>query len=80
MFGTCFIVFCCAVLSVISSFAVILQEKEERASCFTDDDFLCYVTVSVLYFFLTVKWVCIRSLIVAFPCHTNLLFKVKATV
>ena len=35
VFGTCFIVFCCAVLSVISSFAVILQGKEERASCFT---------------------------------------------
>ena len=38
--------------------------------------FWCLVTVNVLWFFLTVLWVGLQCMIVVFPDHTHLLFKI----
>ena len=63
------VLYCCAELSVVSSFAIILLWKRERAGCFTLIAFKCHLTVSVLCLFLTVSWVCLQCVIVAFPGH-----------
>ena len=49
---------------------------EERAGCFTLTVFICLVTVSVLWLFLTVPWAGLQCAIVVFPDHTHLPFLV----
>ena len=55
----------------LTIFATILMGKWERAGSFTLNVFL---TVSVLWLFLTVPWVGLHCVIVLFPDHTHLLF------
>ena len=55
--------FCNAILSVLSSFAIYISE-EERAGCTC-----CRVVVVVLCLFLT--WVGLKSVTLAFPRHTH---------
>ena len=63
--------FCCTLLYVHSSFAIILMWKRKLfglhslASC-------CFLTVEWL--FLVVSWVYLLFVIVVFPDHTQLLF------
>ena len=60
--------FCCTLLYVHSSFAIILMEKRELdallglSSCFL---------VMVVWLFLAVPWVRLRFVIVVFPNHTH---------
>ena len=61
--------FCYVVLSVFSSFAIVLIRKRELvALLLLPSPFL--VTVSVLLLFLAVPWVGLQGLVVVFPDHT----------
>ena len=63
-------VFCYAVLTVLSSFAIILLRKSELVVLLWLS-LLCQVDESVLCLFLTVPWVGLRCVIKAFPGHTH---------
>ena len=49
------------------------REKEDIALLWMSS--WCLLTVSVLWLFLTVPWVGMQCVIVAFPDHTHILFK-----
>ena len=63
--------FCCTLLFVHSSFAIILMGKRKLvaipslSSC-------CFLMV--VWLFLAVPWVCLLFVIVVFPDHAHLLF------
>ena len=63
--------FCCTLLYVHSSIAIILMGKRELVALLTLSSW-CLVMVEWL--FLTVPWGCLRFVIVVFPDHTHLLF------
>ena len=57
--------FCCALLSVISSFAIISFGKRGQV------ELLCHLTISGLCLFLVVPWVGLQCVILEFPGHTH---------
>ena len=63
--------FCCTLLYVHSSIAIILVGKTELVALLTLYSW-CLVMVERL--FLAVQWGCLRFVIVVFPDHTHLLF------
>ena len=63
--------FCCALLYVHSSIAIILMGKRELVALLNLSSW-CVVMVERL--FLAVPWGCLRFVIVVFPDHTHLLF------
>ena len=63
--------FCCTLLYVHSSFAIILMGKRELVA-FLGLSYRCIV-IAVLRF-LAMPWVCLRFVIMIFPDHTHLLF------
>ena len=63
--------FCCTLLSVHSSVAIILMGKRELVALLNLSSW-CLVMVEQL--FLAVPWGCLRFVIVVFPDHTHLLF------
>ena len=63
--------FCCMLLYVHSSFAIILIGKRELVA-FLYLSSWCLVMVERLY--LVVLWGCLQFVIVIFPDHTHLLF------
>ena len=63
--------FCCMLLFVHSSIAVILMGKRELVALL---NFSSWCLVMVERLFLTVPWGCLRFVIVVFPDHTHLLF------
>ena len=63
--------FCCALLYVHSSFAIILMRKRELVALLGLSS-LCLVIG--MWLFLAVLWVCLQFMIVVFPDHTHLLF------
>ena len=63
--------FCCTLLYVHSSIAIILMGKRELVALFNLSS-LCLMMVERL--FLAVLWDCLRFVIVVFPDHTYLLF------
>ena len=63
--------FCCTLLYVHSSIAIILVAKRELVALLNLSSW-CLVMVERL--FLAVPWVCLRFVIVVFPDHTHLLF------
>ena len=65
--------FCYALLCVHSSFAIILKRKRKLAALLLLS-YRCFVTINVLWLFLTVPWVGLQYGIVVFPDHTHLLF------
>ena len=65
--------FCCAVICVLSSFAIILMGLE-RADCFTLFVFLVYCDCKCSVAFLEVPWVALRCVIMVFPDLTHILF------
>ena len=68
-----------ALLCVFSSFAIILKRKRELVALLLLSDG-CLATVNVLWLFLTVLWVSLQCVIVAFPDHTHLLFGIMTLV
>ena len=63
--------FCCTLLYVRASFAIILMGKRELVALLSLSS---WCLVMVLWLFLTVPWVCLRFAIVVYPDHTHLLF------
>ena len=63
--------FCCTLLYVHSSVAIILMGKRELVAMLNLSS-LCLVMVKWL--FLAVPWGCLQFVIVVFPNHTHLLF------
>ena len=63
--------FCCTLLNVHSSFAIILMGKRELVALLSLSS---WCLVMVVWLFLAMPWVCLRFVIVVFPDHTNLLF------
>ena len=63
--------FCCTLLYVHSSIAIILMGERELVALFGLSS-CCLVIVERL--FLAVPWGCLRFVIVVFPDHTHLLF------
>ena len=63
--------FCCTLLYVPSSFAIILMEKRELVALLSLSS---WCLVIVVWLFLEVPWVCLQFVIVAFNDHTHLLF------
>ena len=63
--------FCCTLLYVPSSFAIILMGKGELVALLSLSSW-CLVIVEWL--FLAVPWVCLQFVIVVFSDHTHLLF------
>ena len=66
--------FCCMLLYVHSSIAIILMGKRELVALL-NLSFWCLVMVERL--FLTVPRGCLRFVIVVFPDHTHLLFLIN---
>ena len=70
--GVCnYSMFCCMLLYVHSSIAIILMGKRELVALLNLSTW-CLVMVERL--FLVVPWGCLRFVIVVFPDHTHLLF------
>ena len=67
----CLSLFRCALLCVNSSLAIILKRKRKLVALLLLT-YRCFVTICVLWLFLTVPWVGLRPLV--FPNHTQLLF------
>ena len=63
--------FCCTLLYVHSSIAIILMRKSQLIALLNLSSW-CLVMVERL--FLAVQWGCLQSVIVVFPDHTHLLF------
>ena len=66
--------FCCTLLYVHSSIAIILMGKRELVALLNLSSW-CLIMVERL--FLVVPWGCLRFVIVVFPDHTHLLFLIK---
>ena len=71
----CLSLFCYALLCVHSSFAIILKSKRKLVALLLLS-YRCSDTINVLWLFLTVTWVGLQCMIVAFPDHTDLLLKI----
>ena len=63
--------FCCTLLYVRFSFAIILKGKTELLALL---GLSSWCLLMVVWLFLLVPWVCLWLLIVVFPNHTHLLF------
>ena len=63
--------FCCILLYVHSSFALILMGKRKRVALLSLSS---WCLLMVVWLFLAVPWVCLQFVIVVFPDHTHLLF------
>ena len=66
-----FSMFCCVLLYVHSSFAIIAMEKRELAPLLSLSSWCLVIAVRL---FIEVPWVCLQLVIVVFPDHTHLLF------
>ena len=64
--------FCCTLLYVPSSFAIILMVKRELVALLSLSS---WCLVIVVWLFLAVTWGCLQFVIVVFPDHTHLLIK-----
>ena len=70
--GVCnYSMFCCTLLYVHSSIAIILTGKRELVPLL---NLSSWCLVMVEWLFLVVPWGCLRFVIVVFPDHTHLLF------
>ena len=69
--------FCCTLLYVHSSIAIILTGKRELIALL-NLSFWCLAMVERLI--LVVPWGCLRFVIVVFPDHTHLLFLIRHNI
>ena len=67
---SCFM-FCCMLLHVPSSFAIILMGKRELVALLSLSSWCLMI---VVWLFLAVPWICLQFVIVVFPDHTHLPF------
>ena len=69
--------FCCTLLYVHSSFAIILMGKRELVALL---GLSCWCLVIVVWLFLAVPWVCQQFMIVIFPDHTHYFVSFEARI
>ena len=69
--------FCCTLLYVPPSFAIIFMWKRELVALL---GLSSWCLVIVVWLFLAVPWVCLQFMIVVFPDHFHLLFLCMFTV
>ena len=69
--------FCCTLLYVHSSIAIILMGKRQLAALLSLSS---WCLVIVVWLLLAVQWVSLQFVIVVFPDHTHLLFWINYTV
>ena len=69
--------FCCTLLDVHSSIAIILMGKRELVALLNLSSW-CLIMFERL--FLAVRWGCLRFVVVVFPDHTCLLFSIIQAV
>ena len=69
--------FCCTLLYVHSSFAVILMRMRELVALLRLSS-LCLAIV--VWLFLVVPWICLQFVIVVFPDHTHLQFLIDLMI
>ena len=69
--------FCCALLYVHSSFAIILMGKRELVALL---GLSCWCLVIVVWLFLVVPWVCQQFVIKVFPDHTHYFWHISDIV
>ena len=69
--------FCCTLLYVHSSFAIILIGKRELVALLSLSS---WCLVIVVWLFLAVPWVCLQFVIVVFPDHTHLLYFISVSL
>ena len=67
--------FCCTLLYVHSSFAIILIGKRELVALLS---LSAWCIVIVVCLFLVVPWVCLQFMMVVFSDHTHLLFSARS--
>ena len=67
-------IFCCTLLYVHSSIAIILMGKREQVDLL---NLSSWCLVMVEWLFLAVSWGCLPFVIVVFPVHTHLLLLIK---
>ena len=65
--------FCCTLLYVHSSFAIILMGKRELVALLSLSSWCLVIVV-----WLAVPWVCLQFVIVVFPDHSHLLYYTKS--
>ena len=63
--------FCCMLLYVLSSIAIILMGKRELVALLRLSIWCLVIDV---WLFITVPWVCLQFVIALFPDHTHFLF------
>ena len=63
-----FVLFCCTLLYIDSSFAIILMGKRELVALLSLSSGCIVINV---WLFLGVPWVCLQFVIVIFPDHTH---------
>ena len=68
--------FCCMLLYVHSSIAIILMGKRELVALFNLSSWFLLMVERLI---LTVPWGCLRFVIVVFSDHTHLLFLLSKT-
>ena len=68
--------FCCMLLYVHSTFAIILMGKRELVALLSLSS---SCLMMVVWHFLAVPWVCLQFVIVVFPDHTHLLLELMKT-
>ena len=66
--------FCCTLLDVHTSIAIILMEKRELVALL---NLSSWCLVAVEWLFLAVPWGCLRFVIVVFPDHTPSLYQIR---
>ena len=64
-------IFCCALLSVHFSFAILLMGNRELVALLGVSS---WCLVIVVWLFLAVPWACLLFVIVVFPDHNHFLF------
>ena len=66
--------FCCTLIYVPYSFAIILMGERELVALLSLSS---WRIVIVVWLFLAMPWVCLQFAIVVFPDHTHLLFSLS---
>ena len=67
--------FCCMLLYVHSSIAIILTGKRELDALL---NLSSWCLVMVEWLFLVVPWGCLQFVVVVFPDHTHLIFLIRS--
>ena len=69
--------FCCTLVYVHSSFAIMLMGKRELVALLSLSS---WCLVIVVWLFLAVPWACLQSVIVVYPDHTHFLSLVDSLI